>query len=479
MTHQLLAVLGSIAHGIRSFIGAILGLLGLARFARFAVPLLVAALAVAAVVSARDTAVILGSRPTVTDATLPDVASHTDEVGGSVWYAFDALIAQQSFPSPTEAGIFFYLALDPEDPSQGLLVRSPLNDAFFRQRVLSADIVDDSDTVATALDAFGTLPAGFEVDRVRLLDETSAGGDLADAFVPSQLAGEASGENLLVTGRVVSPATFGVCGEPDGCQAAGARYLYLFADAEGGHAFVLRSPHPPAAIPVRLEGLYLRDTFDLAPVVESDWFRSIEAEVPTGRAFQANTRPPITVEASWVPTIVFAALALLLLASHLAGYPVFGRARRQPEPGHSLGVGEGVDVAITGRMARDRATLQLDRSPGALERLPIPELALRMWRYGLLSPDLSRQEAERRFVEEAGASGNRLVVHERDQSALVVLGRGSGAAVQAGRLHRLGRSTPAVHVRDDRTDAHLELRSAAERDRVAAEILAEVGESAD
>jgi hypothetical protein len=479
MTYQLLAVLGSIAHGIRSFIGAILGLLGLGRFAGLAVPLLIGVLAVAAVLSARDTATILGSRPTVTEATLPEVAAHTDDTGGSVWYAFDALIALDSFPSPTEAGTFFYLALDPEDRGRGLLVRSPLNDAFFRQRVLSADIVEDADAIATALDAFGTLPAGLEVDRVRLLDETAAGGDIAEAFVPSQLADEAAGENLLVTGRVVSPGSFGACGEPAGCEADGSRYLYLFADADGGDAFVLRSAHPPSAIPVRLEGLYLRDTFDLRPVLDSEWFRSIDAEVPTARAFNANTRPPITVEASWIPTIAFAALALLLLASHLAGYPVFGAARRQPEPSHSLGVGEAVDVAISGRLARDHATLQLERSPGALERLPIPDLALRMWRYGLLSPELSRQEAERRFVEEAGASGNRLVVHERDQSALVVLGRGSGASVQGGRLHRLGRSVPAVHVRHARTIAYLELRITAERDRVAAEILAVVGEPGD
>lgn len=478
MTHQLLAVLGSIAHGIRSFVGALLGLAGLARFARFVVPLLVVGLVAAALLSARDTAEILSSRPSVTDATLPEVAAHPAETGGSVWYAFDATIDLDSFASPTDPGTFFYLARDPDDPSQGLLVRSPLNDAFFRQRVLSADIVEDSDAVARALDAFGTLPAGLEVDRVRLLDETAAGGDMQEAFVPSQLADEAAGENLLVSGRVVSPGTFGVCGDPDGCEAEGSHYLYLFADADGGTAFILRSPHPPAAIPLRLEGLYLRDTFDLAPVLESDWFRSIDATVPTERAFEANTRPPILVDASWVPTIVFAALAVLLLLSYLVGYPVFGPSGRQPDPRHSLGVGEAVDLAISGRLARDRSVLQLARSPGSLERLTIPELALRMWRYGLLSPELSRQEAERRFVEEAGATGDRLVLHERDQSALVVLARGSGTAVQAGRLHRLGRSVPAVHVRQDHTDAYLETRSTADRDRVAAEMIAEVGEPA-
>lgn len=478
MRHQLLAVLGSIAHGIRTFVAALLGLAGLGRLARFAVPLAVAALAIGSLLSARDTAAILASRPTVTEAALAEVASHGEEEGGSVWYAFDAVIGLDSFPSPTAPGTFFYLALDPADASQGLLVRSPLNDAFFRQRVLSADIVEDPEAVAMALGAFGTLPAGFEVDRVRLLDETSAGGRMDEAFVPSQLAGEAVGENLLVAGRVVTPATFAACGEPNGCEAEGSRFLYLLADADGGHAFVLRSPHPPGAIPVRLEGLYLRDAFDLAPVLESDWFRSVDAQVPTGRAFQANTRPPITVEASWVPTIAFAALALVLLASHLTGYPVFGAAQRQPQATHWLGVGDSVDALISGRLPRDRATLQLDRSPGALERLAIPELALRMWRYGLLSPELSRREAERRFVDEAGPSGNRLVLHERDQSALVVLPRGCGASVRVGRLHRLGRSAPAVHLRHDRTDAHLELRSDAERDRVAAEILAEVGEPA-
>ena len=42
-----------------------------------------------------------------------------------------------------------------------------------------------------------------------------------------------------------------------------------------------------------------------------------------------------------------------------------------------------------------RGTLSLDRSPGAIERLTIPDLALRMWRYGLLP-------RERNVVYDAG-----------------------------------------------------------------------------
>jgi hypothetical protein len=418
------------------------------------------------VLSARDTAAILGSRPEVTEATLAEVAAHED-ADVSVWYAFDALVDETHHESSADLGTFFYLAVDPVDADQGLLVRSPLNDSFFRRRVLTATLVEDPERVASALDQLGPVPGGFAVDDARYLEESATGGDPTAAFAPSDLEGEAAGAELLVGGRVVTPSRFAV---PDGDA-----FLYLFADAEGGSAIVLRSPHPPDALPVRIEGLFLRDTFDLAPVLESPWFAAIEADVPTDRALQADNRPPITVEASWVPTIVYALLALLLLASHLLGYPIFGAAGR-PDGRRALAPGESVDVEITGQMARDRAVLALDGSPGALERLSIEELALRLWRYGLLPQDVSRREAERRYVEEAHGVTDRLVLHERDQSALVVIERGPGAAsVRVGHLHRVGRRVPAVHLRQGRSDAYLATRNVADRDLAAAEIAAEAG----
>jgi hypothetical protein len=136
-----------------------------------------------------------------------------------------------------------------------------------------------------------------------------------------------------------------------------------------------------------------------------------------------------------------------------------------------------VDVEITGQLARDRHLVELDRSPGSVERLSIEELALRMWRYGLLAPDVSRREAERQFVEAASGRADRLVVHERDQSTLLVIEPGpEGATVRAGRLHRIGRSAPAVHVRQGRSDAYLGARSAADRDRAAAALAGEAGQ---
>ena len=460
MIHQLKALIGSIAYGIRQLVGAVLSLAGLRPLARFAVPALVVLLGIGAALSARDTAAILASRPEVTEATLTEVASH-DETG-SIWYAFDSLVDASSFSTPADLGTFFYLARDPADPEVGLLVRSTLNDTFFRRRVLSAVIVEDPALVTSALERFGVLPTGFSVDQTRYLDETASGGRADAAREPSSVAEVEAGTDLLVSGRVVAPARF--------AAEDGDAYLYLFADANGGAALVLRSPHAPDALPVRLEGLFLRDTFDLAPVLESDWFAAIDTEVPTDRALQAGYRPPITVQASWVPTIAYGLLALFLLVSFLIGYPVFGAAQT-PAPRRSLAPGEGIDVEVTGRMARDRATLTLDGSPGRLERLSIEELALRMWRYGLLAPELSRRDAERRYVEESRDTTDRLVLHERDQSALVIVDRAPGAAaVAVGRLHRVGRSVPAVHLRQGVTDAYLAARTEEERDRAAAEI---------
>jgi hypothetical protein len=468
MIHRLLALLGSIAFGLRRFLAAILGIVGLARLARFAAPLLVVVLALAAVMSARETAAILADRPEVTRSTLAEVAAYDGE-GGSIWFAFEALVDESFHAAGAQ---FFYLARDPADPDTGLIVRSPRGDAFFRDRVLGARLVEDPELVAGAIERLGPLPTGFALDRARFLDEIEAGGDPDAALQPSQFGGEPAGSDLLVTGRVVSPGRFSACAVEGGC-ADGGSYLYLFADVSGPTAIILRSPHPPSSLPVHLEGLYLRDSFDLAPVLASDWFAGHDAEVPSGRALWAGQRPPITVPASWAPTIIFAVLGLVLLGSVVVGYPVFGRERR-PAPRHGFAPGEAIDVELTGRMERDGHAVALDRSPGALERLTIAEVAVRMWRYGLLHRELSRRDAERRFVEETGGAVDRLVLHERDQSAVVIIQPGGGAHVEVGRLHRVFDSRPAIDLRHGESRVFLGMASADERDRAAAEILAEI-----
>jgi hypothetical protein len=475
MIHHLRALLGSIAFGIRQFVGTVLSFVGLRALARFVVPALILAFAAAAVVSARDTATILGSRPDVQTTTLRDAATQ-ESSEGNVWFEFDALLDATSFATEADLGTFFYLARDPGDPSIGMLVRSPLNDAFFRQRVLTARLVDDPATVQAGRDALGALPGGFNLDTTYVLDEVQTGGSADGAFVPSQLEPDQAGAEILVAGRVVAPATYAACAA-ESCQEPDAPWFYYLADPQGASAIVLRSPHPPTDIPARLQGLFLHDTFDLRPVLESSWFAAITADVPTERAFSAGSRPPITVPASWVPTILFAAVALVLLASLLAGYPVFG-ASTLPPPARTLATSDGIELEISGSVAREGKALALDGSPGVLERLSIPELALRMWRYGLLPRELSRQEAEARFAAEARDETDRLVLHERDQSALVTIGSdGAATRLEAGRLYRLGRSAPSLRLRQGITDAYLVARSTTDRDRAAAEILAEASES--
>jgi len=472
MKNHALAALGSIAHGIRRVLASLLAFVGLREQARFGVPLLVLVLFVAAAVSARDTATILGSRPEVQETDLASVADH--ETGsGSVWFAFDAVMASSHLATPADLGTFFYLARDPDQPDTGLLVRSGLNDDFIRQRVIVARIIEDESVVGEATEALGSPGPGFIVERTRYLEEVEAGGDPDNAFVPSELGDEELGDEIALTGRILSPADHAACAAEGGCDGEDAAWFYYFADPQGGSTIVLRSPHPPDAIPVRLQGLHLRDSYDLGPVLASDWYAAIDADVPTDRAFQAGQRPPIVVPASWVPTIVFAILGVLLLASQLTGYPVFGD-RRRPDAARRLGVGERIDVEITGRMARDQGSIALERSPGTVERLSIGELALRMWRYGLLPRELSRREAEERYRAEEAGERDRLVVNERDQSALVTIERDPAAVeVDAGRLYRIGRSVPAVRVRQGLTDAYLAISDAAQRDLVAAEIRGE------
>src|SRR5688500_4894204 len=446
MTHRLLAVLGSIAYGIRQVVGSLLSFAGLRWLARFAAPALILALIAAAIISARDTAAILASRPDVTETTLSEVAAYDGE-GGSIWFEFDALLADVTLETPADLGTFFYLARDPVDPARGLLVRSNLNDEFVRERVITVRLVGDEAAVSDATERLGPLGGGYSVERVRYAEELDNGGDPEDAFLPSELTDEPDGTELLLNGRVLSPGAHAVCAFEDGCEREGAAWFYYFADLNGGDTIVLRSPHAPDAIPVRLQGLYQRDTYDLGAVLASDWYADLDAEVPTERAFFAGSQPPIMVAASWVPTIIFAALALLLLASHLVGYPVFAE-RGRVQPARELPPGGAIDTQITGRVAREDGAIFLDRSPGAVERVTVEEMALRMWRYGLLPRELSRREAEQRYLSEAAGETDRLVVHERDQSALVPIERDpSAVAVRLGRLYQIGRSAPAVHLR--------------------------------
>ena len=473
MIHRPLAVLGAIAYGLTRVAAAILSLVGLGALGRFVVPALVVILAVGTVVSARETARILESRPEVTESTLADVAAF--DGGGSVWFAFDALVDDSSLPTPADLGTFFYLARDPDDRGRGLLVRSPLNDLTFRERVVRGVLVEDPELVARAIEEFGGVPAGLDVDPSHVLDELGTGEPGEDVVDPADLRGLDAGAEGLVGGRVVSPATHSACADAS-CDGEDARYLYLFADVGGRRAIVLRSPHPPDAVPVRLEGLHLRDTFDLAPVVESGWFAEIDAEVPTDRAFAADREPPITVPASWVPTIAFGALGAVLLASLLVGYPVFARSADPPRR-RALASGESIPVLVTGRLDDGRSTVTLDRSPATVERLPVRDVAMLLWRYGRLG-DASRREAEERFALESGTA-DRLVINERDQSALVLVQPDARATVAAGRVHRVGRAAPGIRFRQGRSAALLTTRTAEDRDRVAAEIAAEVAADAE
>lgn len=474
MTHSLLAVLGSIAYGIRQAVGSLLSFAGLRGLARFAAPALILALIAAAVISARDTAAILADRPDVTETTLSEVAAYDGE-GGSIWFEFDALLADVTLETPADLGTFFYLARDPADRARGLLVRSNLNDDFVRERVITVRLVGDESAVSEATERLGPLGGGYSLDGVRYAEELDAGGDPEDAFLPSDLSEEPDGTELLLNGRVLSPGAHAACAVDDGCEGEDAAWLYYFADPNGGNTIVLRSPHRPDAIPVRLQGLYQRDTYDLGAVLASDWYDDLDATVPTERAFFAGSQPPIMVAASWVPTIIFAALALLLLASHLVGYPVFAE-RGRVQPAREMPPGGAIDAQITGRVAREDGAISLDRSPGAVERVTVEEMALRMWRYGLLPRELSRREAEQRYLSEAAGETDRLVVHERDQSALVPIERDpSAVAVRLGRLYRIGRSAPAVHLRQGMTDAYLTVGTDEVRDRMAAEIQGEAG----
>jgi hypothetical protein len=433
-----------------------------------------AALLLLAGTTATATLAAYGERPTARATTLDEVMG--GRISSGIWVAFDGLLINE--PQPATVAIFnngarvgeverlYYIVRDPDDPGTAFLVRSALDPAQAVVRALTARLSEDASAVGEALAAFSLPATGLSIDETLVLDESAvqpgsspATGEEGAPLAPSALASIAPGGDVLVTGRIAAQAP----------AADDGAHLYLLADQGGSAAVVLRSPHPPDALPVRIDGTVVSDPFNIAALLD-EWQpeqRYGELEMSEQRLLALAVRP-VFEEPSWSGVGLLALLGALVIGGTLLGYPVFRARPAGAPPGDETG--RELPVRIVGTLPTPHGPTRLDGEQGKLEWLPVGEVARTRWRYwGAQLGDL-RGEVEA-AVRATSQDAEQLVLHSPVGSVLWPLpATGDGLSAEPGDLFFVRSRAPGIRLRADDVRAFLVFGGARERDQALGDI---------
>jgi hypothetical protein len=347
---------------------------------------------------------------------------------------------------------WYYLLTDPLDDSVAMVARSPERLEQRRSRTIVARVEIDPAAVASALSG---LDAGtLTVDPDRYLVE------LADRR-PSVLTGDAI---VSPTGRGLQPGEVVLQGSFGAARRAAQGDGWEYLASEQGRAVVVRSPYPPDTLPVDVWGVATTDRVraeEAAAVPELQ-----EAlggrRLPERRLLAEGVTPPLS-EASYLPAMVMATLATILVIGWLIGYPVF---RRRPIPDRisswPMLPGDEVTADLYGTDRRRAERIVVDGAPARLALYAPDELERRSWQFGIgdagdLAPAPVDHAAQAPGVL-ALASGEGPILVELDPETHD-LRTASGAVVH------VGQARPGLRIRGSGIDLVAAFASIAERDR--------------
>jgi hypothetical protein len=268
---------------------------------------------------------------------------------------------------------WYYLLVDPGDEEVAMVARSAGRLERRRTRTIVARVILDPDAVSSALS--GLDAATLRVDRARYLVE------LADRR-PSALIGDAIASP---TGAGLDAAEVVLRGSFDVARAAADGDGWEYLAREGGRAVVVRSPYPPDALPVDIWGVATTDPVraDQAAAVPALREALGDRRLPARRLLAEGVTPPLS-EVSFVPAMILAVVAALLVIGWLIGYPIF-RRRRLPERVSTwpLEAGDEIPADLYGRDGRGPEAVMADGAPASLARLAPDELERRSWQFAL------------------------------------------------------------------------------------------------
>ncbi len=440
------ALVGWLAHSI----GRLLG--GIIWFAPRGIPwalVIAALLGVGAWRSVEDARATAATLPRPEPVGLADVVD-LRAIGwvGTSSIVHGPFLDSSSYGAPVQR--WYYLLIDPLDDTVAMVARSPERLEERRLRTIVARVEVDPAAVAGALDG---LDAGaLRVDPDRYLVE------LADQR-PSALTGETIASP---TGRGLEPGQVVLRGSfVEARQAAdGDGWEYLASDQ--GRAVVVRSPYPPDALPVDVWGVATTDrvrTQQAAAVPELQ--DALDGRrLPDTRLLAEGVSPPLT-EISYLPAMILAALAMILVIGWLVGYPVF---RRGPMPDRisswPLLADDEVTADLYGTDRRGPARIIVDGAPARLALYAPDELDRRSWQLAL------------------GETGGPAPAHRTaDMPAVLALSSGEGPILveldpppddlrlASGTVVHAGGARPGLRIRTAGIDLVAAFGSVAERDR--------------
>lgn len=441
------AVVGWLAHAIGRLFGAI------AWFAPRGIPwaLVIAALLIfGAWRSVEDARGVLATQPRPAPVPLADVA----DVRATGWVGTSTVVRGPFLDSSTYGAPvqrWYYLLLDPLDDTVAMVARSAERLEARRTRTIVARIETDPEAVAAARAALA--PDGLTVDPDRYLVE------LGDRR-PSVLVGD----------EIATPAGRGLDGEEvilrgsfDVGRAAADGDGWEYLVRSGGRAVVVRSPYAPDSLPVDVWGIAATDPLRTGQAVAVPELQSAlgDRRVPDRRLLAEGVTPPVP-QASFLPAMILAALAMLLATSWLIGYPVF---RRVSIPSRiaswPLAAGDEVAADLFGSDRRGGPRVVVAGAPARLQLLEADELERRSWQFALREAVRLAPAGEPAATRSAG-----LTLSSGEGPILLRLDPGPPELRLApGILVDAGRTRPALRIRATGLDLVAAFATAVERDR--------------
>jgi hypothetical protein len=442
------ALVGWLAHATGRLVG------GIIWFAPRGVPwavVIAGLLAVGAWRSVEDARATAAAQPRPEPVGLADVV----DLRAIGWVGTSSIVRgpfldSSSYGAPVQR--WYYLLTDPLDDGVAMVARSPERLEARRSRTIVARVEIDPAAVATALSGLhaGTL----RVDPDRYLVE------LADRR-PSILTGDAIASP---TGRGLQPGDVVLRGSfVDARPAAdGDGWEYLASDQ--GRAVVVRSPYPPDALPVDVWGVATTDRVRAAQAAAVPELRDALGgrRLPERRLLAEGVTPPLS-EVSYLPAMVMAALAAILVIGWLVGYPVF---RRRPTPDRisswPLLPGDEVTADLYGSDRRRAAVIVVDGAPARLALYAPDELERRTWQFAIGEAAGRAPAAAHRVAAAPGV----LALSSGEGPILVELHPGAhDLRVLTGAVLHAGQARAGLRIRGARIDLVAAFASAAERDR--------------
>jgi hypothetical protein len=446
------ALLGWLAHAIGRLVGSIIW------FAPRGVPW---ALVIAALLSLGGWRSVEDARAATATQPRPEPVGLADVVDlrATGWVATSTIVRgpfldSSAYGAPIQR--WYYLLIDPADDTVAVIARSPERLEERRTRTIVARVETDPGSVA---DALGELDAtGLRVDPDRYLVE------LADRR-PTVLIGDAV---ATPSGRGLDRPEVVLRGSFDAARPAvdGEGWEYLVSDR--ARAVIVRSPFAPDALPVDVWGVPATDAVraEQAAAVPALEAALAGRRLPERRLLAEGVTPPIP-EVSYLPAMLLAGLALLLVIGWLRGYPIY---RRRPAPDRistwPMLAGDEVPADLYGTDQRGPEPIIVDGAPAILALLAPGELERRSWQFALrdtagLAP----------VAADASSATGVLALSSGEGPILVGLDPAPpGLRLAVGNLAHLSGARPALRLRAGDLDLVAAFDSAMDRDRAVAAI---------